>query len=133
MSLRSKIFLLLIAVFGLYALLDYQVQSRLVLPAFKELEDEEAASDIQRCAEALRREEQSLSNVFVPPRERGRDVSLRICPTSAAAQLRIYCLRLARPPEGDAVDDEGVCSKSSSAWIMLARLMGLGRSKRRAV
>jgi signal transduction histidine kinase/DNA-binding response OmpR family regulator/HPt (histidine-containing phosphotransfer) domain-containing protein len=64
MSLRSKIFLLLIAVFGLYALLDYQVQSRLVLPAFKELEDEEAASDIQRCAEALRREEQSLSDAL---------------------------------------------------------------------
>ena len=64
MSLRSKIFLLLIAVFGLYALVDYQVQSKMVLPAFKMLEDEDAASDIQRCSEALRREEQSLSDAL---------------------------------------------------------------------
>ncbi|MDQ3023054.1 MAG: response regulator [bacterium] len=64
MSLRSKIFLLLIALFGLYALVDYQVQSKMVLPAFESLEDEGAAEDIHRCSEALRREEQSLSDAL---------------------------------------------------------------------
>jgi len=52
MSLRSKIFLLLVAVFGLYALVDNYIQRGLVLPAFESLEDQNAESDIQRCAEA---------------------------------------------------------------------------------
>lgn len=62
MSLRSKIFLLLVAVFGLYALVDNYVQRGLVLPAFKSLEDQNAEGDIQRCAEALRREKISLKD-----------------------------------------------------------------------
>src|SRR5688572_10985561 len=60
MSLRSKIFVLLIAVFGLYAALDYWIQRGIVLPAFKSLEDQDAEADIQRCAEALRHEKISL-------------------------------------------------------------------------
>jgi signal transduction histidine kinase/DNA-binding response OmpR family regulator/HPt (histidine-containing phosphotransfer) domain-containing protein len=62
MSLRLKTFVLLITIFGLYALVDNFIQRNIVLPTFDTLERDEAQNDIQRCVEALNREARFLGD-----------------------------------------------------------------------
>jgi two-component system NtrC family sensor kinase len=56
MPLRTKISLILLAVFILYAGLDYGIQRLVVFPSFVSLEHQAAKRDLERCVEALRRE-----------------------------------------------------------------------------
>jgi two-component system NtrC family sensor kinase len=56
MPLRTKISLILLAVFILYAGLDYGIQRLVVFPSYVSLEHQAAKRDVDRCVEALRRE-----------------------------------------------------------------------------
>ena len=53
MSLRSKIVLILIAVIGIYALTTDQIQRRIFLERFEDVEDLEARQDLLRVREAI--------------------------------------------------------------------------------
>ncbi|MGF1548320.1 MAG: CHASE4 domain-containing protein [Thiotrichales bacterium] len=56
MSLRTKVISLLLALFGIYAGVNYLVQRQVVYPNFVELEREEAQKNVERAVEALQRE-----------------------------------------------------------------------------
>jgi signal transduction histidine kinase len=60
MSLQAKILLIVLAVVGLYAGVDYASQKFFVLPSFVALEQTEAQNTIRRCISTLKREISNL-------------------------------------------------------------------------
>ncbi|MHC4644875.1 MAG: CHASE4 domain-containing protein [Planctomycetota bacterium] len=62
-SLQVKILIIVLAVVGLYAAVDYGSQRLFVLPSFISLERTEAENTIRRCAAALKREISNLDRL----------------------------------------------------------------------
>ena len=60
MSLRVKVGLLLLVVFGVLLGIDTAVQRLVIMPSFVRLEQQEASQDLQRCRQALEREIEHL-------------------------------------------------------------------------
>lgn len=56
MNLRSKVLLVLCGVLIAYTCVEYVIVKRVVLPAFENLEREEASKDMKRCVDAVKRE-----------------------------------------------------------------------------
>jgi len=54
MSIRTKIEIILLAIFVIYAVLIYGIQNVIILPSFVTLEKDEAIRDLERCKEALK-------------------------------------------------------------------------------
>ncbi len=61
MSLKWKVVLLLLGVFCLFVTASHAVQRFVVFPSFVALEQNEAAKDMERCLDAIRREIEHLS------------------------------------------------------------------------
>src|SRR4051812_18820513 len=60
-SLRLKVLLVLLIVCGAYTTLHYGVLRFIIAPSFLELERAEALRNLDRCIEAIHREEHALS------------------------------------------------------------------------
>ena len=56
MSLRTKVALLLLALFAGFAIAEFAIQRQVVYPRFLELEREEAGKNVDRAVQALQRE-----------------------------------------------------------------------------
>ena len=63
MSLRSQIASLLLVLSLAFVTMTYAVQALVVMPAFVELERQDAARDVSRCVDALERDVDNLSNL----------------------------------------------------------------------
>ncbi len=63
MSLKSKVILILIFLFGLYGIIDYNIQSLIVFPRFKTLEGIQAKDNLQRSVHSIRREIEHLDSI----------------------------------------------------------------------
>ncbi len=63
MSLKSKVILILICLFGLYGIIDYNIQSLIVYPRFKALEESQARDNLRRAVHAIKREIEHLDSV----------------------------------------------------------------------
>ncbi len=63
LSLRNQIAILLIALSILFVISTYSVQLLVVMPAFVELERQEAVRDVHRCVDALARDLEDVSNI----------------------------------------------------------------------
>ncbi len=63
MSLQAKILIIVLAVVGLYAAVDYGSQRLFVLPSFISLERTEAENTIRRCTAAVKREISNLDRL----------------------------------------------------------------------
>ena len=61
MSLQARILVIVLAVAGLYAAIDYASQRFFVLPGFISLEQSEAQNTMRRCVGAVKRETSSLA------------------------------------------------------------------------
>ena len=60
-SLRLKVIVILLAVFGLYATLVYGIQNLAIMPSFRALESDEASKNLDRALRAIEREIELLS------------------------------------------------------------------------
>ena len=63
MSLRSQIASLLLVLSLAFVTMTYAVQALVVMPAFVELERQDASRDVNRCVDALERDVDNLSNL----------------------------------------------------------------------
>ncbi len=60
MSLRLKVLMAVVTIVGLYGVVEYTVQRRVIFPSFVRLEREKAETDLRRCVSAIEREIQQL-------------------------------------------------------------------------